>query len=59
MPWPISEVATPVSEVGLVGHSGPDLLTLGFSHFDPGCEKTACCCYDSPVILGGIDEALR
>jgi hypothetical protein len=33
--WPISEVATPVIEVGLVGHSGPDLLTLSFSRFDP------------------------
>ena len=26
---------------------------------DPGCVKTLCRCYDSPVILGGIDEALR
>ena len=26
---------------------------------DPGCVKTPCCCYDSPVILGRIDEALR
>jgi hypothetical protein len=25
---------------------------------DPGCVKTRCRCYDSPVILGGIDEAL-
>jgi hypothetical protein len=25
---------------------------------DPGCVKTRCCYYDSPVILGGIDEAL-
>ena len=27
---------------------------------DPGCVKTRCRCYDSPMILrGGIDEALR
>ena len=26
---------------------------------DPGCVKTLCCCYDSPVILGGIDETLH
>jgi hypothetical protein len=27
---------------------------------DPGCVKTACCCYDLPVILRGVaDEALR
>ena len=32
---PFSEVATPVIEVGLVGHSGQDLLTLSFSRFDP------------------------
>jgi hypothetical protein len=23
------------------------------SAFDPGCVKTPCCCYDSPVILWG------
>ena len=26
---------------------------------DPGCVKTLRRCYDSPVILGGIDGALR
>ena len=24
-----------------------------FPFFDPGCVKTLCCCYDSPVILWG------
>ena len=33
--WPISEVATPLIDVGLVGYCGLDLLTLRFSHFDP------------------------
>ena len=33
-----SEVATALIEVRLVGHSGLDLLTLSFSHFDP--ERT-------------------
>jgi hypothetical protein len=33
--WPISEVATLLIEVRLVGHSGLDLLTLSSSHFDP------------------------
>src|ERR1700751_2329802 len=47
---PFSEVTTPVIEVGLVGHSGPDLLTLSFSHFDPyatwpeWCSRTCCRC---------------
>ena len=35
---------------------GPEVL---MSAFDPGCVKTRCRRYDSPVILGGIDEALR
>jgi hypothetical protein len=25
---------------------------------DPGCVKMLCCCYDSLVILWGVDEAL-
>jgi hypothetical protein len=33
--WPISEAATPLIEVGLVQHSGLDLLTVSSSHFDP------------------------
>jgi hypothetical protein len=33
--WPISEVATRLVEVRSLGHSGPDLLTLSSSHFDP------------------------
>ncbi|MET4631687.1 hypothetical protein ABIB83_008752 [Bradyrhizobium sp. I1.8.5] len=32
--WPISEVATPLTVVSLVGRSGRDLLTLSFSLFD-------------------------
>jgi hypothetical protein len=32
---PISEVATPLTEVSLVGRSGRDLLTLSSSPFDP------------------------
>ena len=35
------------------------MLDLSLTGFDPGCVKTACRCYDSPVILGGIDETLR
>jgi hypothetical protein len=35
------------------------MLNLSLAAHDPGCVKTACRCYDSPVILGGIDEALR
>jgi hypothetical protein len=38
--WPISEVATSLVAVRLLGRSGPDLLTLSSSHFDPGCVKT-------------------
>jgi hypothetical protein len=33
--WPISEVATSLIEVRLVGRSGLDLLTLSSSPFDP------------------------
>jgi hypothetical protein len=33
--WSVSEVVTPLIEVRLVGHSGPDLLALISSHFDP------------------------
>src|ERR1700746_1480016 len=32
---PFSEVAARLIEVRSMGHSGPDLLTLSFSHFDP------------------------
>jgi hypothetical protein len=32
--WPISEVATPLIEVRLVGHNGLDMLAVSFSHFD-------------------------
>jgi hypothetical protein len=32
---PISEVAARLIKVGSMGHSGLDLLKLGFSHFDP------------------------
>ena len=28
-------------------------FNLSLSEFDPGCVKTLCCCYDSPVILWG------
>jgi hypothetical protein len=31
--WPISEMATPPIVGRLMGHSGPDLLALSFSHF--------------------------
>jgi hypothetical protein len=37
--WPISEVATSLFEVGLLGHSGLYLLMLSYSHFDP--ERTS------------------
>ena len=33
--WPISEVAARLIEVSLLGHCGPDLLTLSSSRFDP------------------------
>ena len=33
--WPISDVATLLIQVRLMGHSGLDLLTLSSSHFDP------------------------
>jgi hypothetical protein len=29
------------------------MLALMFSAVDPGCVKTPCCCYDSPVSLRG------
>src|SRR6201987_302293 len=32
---PFSEVAARLTEVRSMEHSGPDLLTLSFSHFDP------------------------
>jgi hypothetical protein len=32
---PFSEVAARLIKVGSMGHSGLDLLKLGFSHFDP------------------------
>ena len=38
--WPISEVAARLVEVRIVGYSGPDLLTLSFSRFDPQLTKT-------------------
>jgi hypothetical protein len=33
--WPTSEVATRLVKVGLLKPSGPDLLTLSSSRFDP------------------------
>ena len=36
--WPISEVAAVLIEFRLVRHTGPDLLRLSSSHFDP--ERT-------------------
>jgi hypothetical protein len=46
--WPISEVAARLIEVRSMGHSGPDLLTLSSSHFDPfatsrGAIQTCLC----------------
>jgi len=34
-------------------------IPADFVENDPGCVKTLCHCYDSPVILGETDEALR
>src|ERR1700747_1431020 len=34
--------------------SVPDFVALHKSGNGPGCVKTACCCYDSPVILGEL-----
>jgi hypothetical protein len=34
-------------------NNGRYLLAKSISGFDPGCVKTLCCCYDSPVILWG------
>jgi hypothetical protein len=42
-----------------VRESGRDSGHRKTAAFDPGCVKTLCCYYDSPAILGGIDEALR
>ena len=36
--WPMSEVAARLVDVRSMGHSGLDLLTASFSHFDP--ERT-------------------
>jgi hypothetical protein len=47
---PFSEVATPVIEVGLVGHSGLDLLTVSFSHFDP--QETFSLCRGTMSLTG-------
>src|SRR4029077_6764203 len=44
-----------MSAVG--GQSGQHMLVWSFSAFDPGCVKTQCCCYDSPVILR--EESMR
>jgi hypothetical protein len=33
--WPFCEVSARVVEVRIVEYSGPDLLTLTSSHFDP------------------------
>jgi hypothetical protein len=54
---PPSEAKTPVMTSAKPTFPAPDQAERA-AH-DPGCVKTRCCCYDSPVILGGIDEALR
>jgi hypothetical protein len=45
--------------VSYQAQSGSDQNPRRISSFDPGCVKTQCRCYDSPVILGGMDKALR
>jgi hypothetical protein len=58
--WHETDMPKHLGDVRCWVNSGKHLLSLSFSGFDPGCVKTLCCCYDSPVILrGGIDEALR
>ena len=47
--WPISEVAGRLIEVSSQRYSGPDLLTLSFSQFDPQrtcdpCVGAVICC---------------
>jgi hypothetical protein len=48
-----TDMPTALRDVRSQGQRGKHMLALSFSGFDPGCVKTLCCCYDSPVILWG------
>jgi hypothetical protein len=56
---PLADVTRAAGDVRFQGVKRTRRLGLGMSASDPACVKTLRCCYDSSVILGGIDGALR
>src|SRR3974377_1321081 len=63
--WPLADVTTVLIHVRFRGVERTSGQARRMSAYDPGCVKTRCCCYDSPVILWGelmgrfVEEADR